>query len=78
MEWTQINSAAARAFGYDYDAETLDVEFTGGRVYRYFEVPNEVYERLMTADSIGRFLNSEIVNGGYAYEEVKKPKLRRK
>jgi hypothetical protein len=42
-------------------SQTLDVEFkSSGETYRYFYVPNDKYQCLLTAASKGAYLNSEI------------------
>jgi hypothetical protein len=58
--------------GVDYDEETgeLDVRFTSGKTYRYFDVPEDVYVRLLGAGSKGEFFNEEI-KGVYRYAEVR-------
>lgn len=65
----QVESSAVRSVGYDDAARTLDVEFEGGAVYRYFDVPPAVHRRLMAASSKGRFVNYRI-KGAYRYEHV--------
>ena len=53
------SSAIARA-AYDAAAATLDLWYRGGDRYRYFEVPEAVYEDLLAAPSAGEFVNREI------------------
>jgi hypothetical protein len=48
-----------RSVGYTSNA-TLEVEFLGGAVYRYFAVPRSLFEDLMLADSKGAFFNRRI------------------
>jgi len=48
------------AVEYDEDDKTLDVAFTSGKIYRYFEVPASVYKRLLKAESKGQFFNERI------------------
>ena len=43
---------------------TLEVEFKNGRVYGYLEVPEQVYENLIGASSVGRFLQQNVI-GSY-------------
>ncbi len=51
-----VESANIVAIGYAPDLCLLDVEFFGGAVYRYFNVPPSVYLALMAADSHGKYL----------------------
>lgn len=40
--------------------DVLRVEFSYGAVYDYINVPKEVYEELLNAESIGAYLNRQI------------------
>jgi KTSC domain-containing protein len=46
--------------GYDAGTYVLEVEFTNGHVYQYFDVPESVYEEFMSSGSLGNYLNSQI------------------
>jgi hypothetical protein len=47
----------------------LEIEFLNGGVYQYFDVPQHVYEELMSASSHGQYLASNI-KGAYRYSKV--------
>jgi hypothetical protein len=64
-----VSSRSVAAVGWDASSRTLEVEFTSGRVYRYFDVPEIVYHGLVRAKSIGRFLN-ERIRDRYRFEEL--------
>ncbi|MEA3038094.1 MAG: hypothetical protein QOE79_607 [Sphingomonadales bacterium] len=53
------SSAIARA-AYDEATMTLDLWYRGGDRYRYFEVPEAVFDGLLAAPSAGEFVNREI------------------
>lgn len=55
-----VDSSAIESIGYKEAVKALDVEFEGGAVYRYADVPPGVYRKLMAAQSKGRFVNYEI------------------
>ncbi|MGQ0840730.1 KTSC domain-containing protein [Actinokineospora sp.] len=55
-----MESASIASVGYDGMTGTLEVEFRNGGVYQYIDVPKRLYWRLMSADSLGAFLNLEI------------------
>lgn len=55
-----VVSSVLAEVGYDVVSGTLEVEFTSGDVYRYFEIPERVYRRLMLAESHGSFFNAFI------------------
>jgi len=61
MEREAVSSSNVLSIGYDPGSETLEVEYRTG-VYQYLNVPLFMWERLKSADSIGRFLNAEIKN----------------
>ena len=64
-----VSSAALETVTYDEWSRHLDIALTTGRVYRYFDVPPEVYAELMAAESKGRFYNDRI-RDAYRYERL--------
>lgn len=50
------------AIGYDEEAKELHVEFNGGRIYRYGDVPKDAFEAFRTAESIGKHFGQSIRN----------------
>jgi hypothetical protein len=57
--------------GYDEGQEILEIEFTNGAVYRYFDVPAEVYGGLMAAESHGRYFQQHVRGAGYRHQKMK-------
>ena len=55
-----VESSNIVSIGYAPDIGFLDVEFTTGAVYRYFNVPRELQAALREADSHGKFLSNNI------------------
>lgn len=53
-------SSALAAVGYCPDTAELEVEFHSGAIYSYEDVQEELYDRFLAADSLGRFYNAEI------------------
>jgi hypothetical protein len=68
MDRQPVSSSNIASIGYDEGSGTLEVEFLNGAVYRYFDVPSNLYEALMAAASHGTFLNANI-KGAYQYEK---------
>lgn len=66
MEREVVSSSSVASIGYDPESLTLEVEFVGGAVYQYFDVPETEYDGLLGADSIGGYLNANI-KGRYRY-----------
>ena len=52
-----------------YEGTDLLVEYLSGVQYKYKGVPKELYEKLLEADSKGRFMNSEI-KGKFEFERI--------
>lgn len=70
MERTYVNSSNIASIGYDASQMILEVEFNYGTVYQYFDVPQSVYEGLMSADSHGRYFDAYVKKAGYRYERI--------
>ena len=60
MERQSVSSSNLAPVGYDPSSETLEIEFKGGTIYRYFNVPSFVHEQLMSANSHGVYFNANI------------------
>jgi hypothetical protein len=73
MELHTVESSMIQAFGYEAKTQTLLVIFNSSKAYRYFEVPPDVYEGLVEADSKGSYLR-ELVIDQYPYQLAKKPR----
>jgi len=71
MRRKPVESTSLKSVGYEPSTRTLEVEFHGGRVYRYVGVPPRRYRALLDAESAGRFLNTEI-KGVYACARVER------
>lgn len=64
MRRKPVDSSAITSLGYDPSRKTLEVEFQSGNVYRYFDVPEDVYQELLGAQSKGRYFGS-FIRGRY-------------
>ncbi len=60
MRRRSVESSAVESVGYDAAHRMLEVEFAGGAVYRYLDVPPRVYDQLWREDSIGGYVNRRI------------------
>lgn len=67
MRREAVSSEALLSVGYDVDERILEVEFAGGGIYRYFDVPLELYAELMTSPSKGEFFADHIRDAGFEY-----------
>lgn len=55
--------------GYETESLTLELEYTTGGVYQYYDVPAHVHEELLQSDSIGAFVQAQI-RGVYRYARI--------
>lgn len=69
MQRLPVESSDVVSVGYDEAARLLEVEFRGGRLYRYRDVEPEIYQQFLRAESHGQYLFAH-VNGRYRYEKV--------
>lgn len=64
-----VASTNISSLGYDPASETLEVEFTSGAIYQYYNVGTALYDQLTMAPSKGQFLNTYIKNA-YPFSRV--------
>jgi Helicase HerA, central domain/KTSC domain len=69
MDREAVASSNISSIGYDAATATLEVEFSSGSVYQYFDVPETEYEGLMGAGSHGSYLASNI-KGHFRYAQL--------
>jgi len=69
MERTSVVSSNIASIGYNLGNQTLEIEFLNGSVYQYFDVPQNIHEDLMSADSQGKYLAANI-KGIFRYSRV--------
>ena len=66
-----VDSSAIVSVSYDAAKKALDLKYTSGKVYRYYKVPVEEYERFMEAPSLGTYLNKHFKPEGYKYRRIR-------
>jgi len=57
---------------YQYKARVLEVKYTDGSVYEYFDVPSNIYNKLLNSDVPGRFIRRNIC-GAFVYRKTANP-----
>jgi hypothetical protein len=55
-----VKSTAITSMGYDERNRILEIEYKNGTVYRYKEVPRQVWDELRRSDSVGAYVNANI------------------
>jgi len=66
MEFVKVESSNISQVAFN---EGLIVEYKSGVKYKYKEVPEETYKKLLEAESKGRFINQEI-KGKFEFERL--------
>ncbi len=61
MELIKVDSSMIYALGYD-EQQVLEVVFKRTGVYRYHNIPKEVYQQLFDADSKGSYMRDLIID----------------
>ena len=69
MEQIPVDSFNIASIGYDPESQTLQVEFQGGRIYQYFDVPESIFREFLAASSKGGFFH-ESIKGFFRYARV--------
>ena len=65
-----VESTDLTSVGYDEPRRVLEIEFRSGGIYRYHEVPKEIFSGLMESESKGRFFAKNI-RGQFRHERLK-------
>ena len=70
MEIKFWESSTVKLTEYDFENQTLTVEFKNGNVYEYYKITYEDWRSLLDAESIGKHLNAHI-KGKFDYKQIK-------
>lgn len=57
---SEVKSSAIATIGYSRKMHALEIEFVNGAIYRYVEVPLDLYRQLVAAESKARFYDHNI------------------
>lgn len=66
MEKQEVESSVISAVGH---TRVLEIEFESGRVYQYFNVPEDIYHAMLDSESKGKYFNQHI-RGKFPYQEI--------
>ena len=69
VEVHEVDSSNLELIGYDTSEMILVVQFRNGSAYRYFNVPEYLYDGLCSAPSLGSFFHHNIRNS-YNFERI--------
>lgn len=66
-----VESSLIDSLGYDEKSKTLRVHFKASNsTYEYSNVPKETFEAILNADSKGRELRNQVINGSFDYCKI--------
>ncbi len=57
----RIESSMVYAAGYNEKGKVMEVVFCKGSIWRYYDVPKEVYEGLLRAGSAGSYMRASVI-----------------
>lgn len=63
-------SSVISHFSYDMDSSTLKITFVSGKIYKYNDVPQEVYDEMKANGSKGRYFNY-FIKDRYKFKKIK-------
>jgi hypothetical protein len=66
MTLQPVNSSSLAAIGYDAESQILTVEFRKSGTYEFYDVPESIYQELMSAGSLGEYF-ARSIRGKYRY-----------
>jgi hypothetical protein len=66
MQRQEVESTVIGTVGY---TRMLEIQFASGRVYQYYDVPQEIFEGMLNAESKGKYFNASI-RGQFRYQEI--------
>lgn len=69
MKMQSVTSSQVESVGYDAASKTLAVKFKNGGEYQYDGPPPELYDSMLKAESIGKFLGAH-VKGKFTFRKV--------
>ncbi len=74
MTMIPVDSSLIKAIGYDENSQTLRVHFKASNsVYEYSGASKEVFDKIMGAESKGKALREEVINGDFTYCKITNP-----
>jgi hypothetical protein len=62
MERVSVSSSNIATVGHDEPTQVLEVEFLSGALYEYYDVPEYVYQELISASSVGSYFAQRVKN----------------
>jgi hypothetical protein len=67
----KVTSSNIEEIGYTPETKVLEVLFKAGGTYKYYDVPQEVYDDFVKAESVGKYFQANVKG---VYEFIKEQK----
>jgi len=67
--WNKGTSSRIDSMEYDSDTEVLQISFKRGGVYRYENVPWNVWDQLISSTSVGKGFNT-LIKGQFSFTKL--------
>jgi hypothetical protein len=64
-----VQSSSIRSLAYESARQWMEIEFSSGHIYRYYEVPAEVFSEFLQATSYGSYFHQHI-RDVYPYDQL--------
>ena len=68
MKRNVVISSNIKSVGFDNGI--LEVEFNSGAVYQYADVPKEIFDGIMSAESVGKFVNEKVIRQPFVFKKL--------
>jgi hypothetical protein len=66
-----VTSSQIASVGYNPDTRKLRVEFNHkGSLYEYDDIPQEIFDQLVSAPSVGSYFGAAVKNAGFVYRKL--------
>ena len=69
MLLTNVNSSNIASAGHDPESNIMVIQFRNGATYQYLNIPEQTYQDMLNAPSIGQYFNSHI-RGKFEYNKI--------
>jgi len=71
MNYVSVISNNIDSVAYDIETSTLGIRFTNNTEYHYYNVPEHIHNGLLSSDSVGKYFDENVKNGGYRYDRIR-------
>jgi hypothetical protein len=70
MDREKVSSSMFTSIGYDENTQTIELEFSNGKIYQHSNVSVKVFTEFKNAQSLGKFYN-QFIKGKFPSRLIK-------